>query len=36
MPDGDVPDLDAMAEDMRLPAAVSGADPDIFRDNREG
>ena len=27
VPDGHVPDLDAVAEDMRLPAAVAGATP---------
>ena len=36
VPDGDVPDLDAVAEDMGLPAAVTGADPDVLRDDGEG
>jgi hypothetical protein len=34
--DLELADLDAMAEDMWLPAAVSGAHPDVFRDYREG
>ena len=36
VPDGDMPDLDAVAEDVGLPAAVAGAYPDIFRDDRQG
>src|SRR5208337_83118 len=36
VPDGDVPDLDAVAEDVRLPATVAGAYPDVLRDHRQG
>src|SRR5512135_3273085 len=36
VPDGHVPDLDAVAEDMWLPAAVAGAYPDVLRDHRQG
>src|SRR5271157_4843374 len=36
VPEGDVPDLDAVAEDMRLPAAVTRADPNVLRDDGQG
>src|SRR5262249_26573417 len=35
VPDGDVPDLDAMAEDMGLPAAVPRLDADVLRYHGE-
>jgi hypothetical protein len=35
VPNGDMPHLDAMAEDVWLSAAIPRPDPDILRDNRE-
>ena len=35
MPNNDVPDLDAMTEDVWLAAAIPCADADIFRHNRQ-
>ena len=36
VPDGDVPDLDPMPADVRLPAAVAGLDRDVFAQERTG
>jgi hypothetical protein len=35
VPDGDVLDLDPMAEDVRLAAAVAGLDADMLGDDRQ-
>jgi hypothetical protein len=35
VPHNEVPDLDAVAEDVGLPAAIARTDPDMLGDNRE-
>src|SRR5262249_47413302 len=36
MPDRDMLDLDAVAEDVRLPAAITGTDADVLPDHGDG
>src|SRR5262245_9758093 len=36
VPDGNVPHLDSVPEDVGLPAAVAGADPNVLGDDGQG